>query len=207
MKLLILGNKELANMWHIIVLTSAWQRNCKSTTYFEEEAQSTCLLVILGQSLKRRNIFDANRSAYHDYFWRASTQRRKHVAQTLTSCWLRSGGSLSYREFIECWYIGLFRISKSISYRTSHIEYLNILKTNDFFVFFRRKFQKISENSENSPKIQKTHEPKSSTTTTAPKIPKICRKFLKKKVFFEALITYHIISYQEKKLHIVSISY
>jgi len=85
--------------------------------------------------------------------------------------------------------------------------YLDILKTNDFFVFFRRKFQKISENSENSPKIQKTHEPKSSTTTTAPKIPKICRKFLKKKVFFEALITYHIISYQEKKPHIVSISY
>ena len=87
--------------------------------------------------------------------------------------------SLSYREFIECRYIGLFRISKSISYRTSHIEYLDILKTNDFFVFFRRKFQKFSENSENSPKIQKTHEPKSSTTTTAPKIPKIRRKFWK----------------------------
>ena len=88
-----------------------------------------------------------------------------------------TGGSLSYREFIECRYIGLFRISNSISYRTSHIEYLDILKTNDFFVFFRRKFQKFSENSENSPKIQKTHEPKSSTTTTAPKIPKIRRKF------------------------------
>ena len=68
--------------------------------------------------------------------------------------------SLSNQEFIECRYIGLFRISKSISYRTSHIEYLDILKTNDFFVFFRRKFQKFSEN---SPKIQKTHEPKSST--------------------------------------------
>ena len=88
-----------------------------------------------------------------------------------------SGSRISYREFIECRYIGLFRISKSISYRTSHIEYLDILKTNDFFVFFRRKFQKFSENSENSPKIQKTHEPKSSTTTTAPKIPKIRRKF------------------------------
>merc|ERR1711988_1430083 len=63
--------------------------------------------------------------------------------------------SLSYREFIECRYIGLFRISKSISYRTSHIEYLDILKTNDFFVFFRRKFRKFAENSENSPKILK----------------------------------------------------
>ena len=61
------------------------------------------------------------------------------------------GLRLSYREIIECRYIGLFSISKSISYRTSHIEYLDILKTSDFFVFFRRKF---SENSENSPKIQ-----------------------------------------------------
>ena len=87
--------------------------------------------------------------------------------------------SLSYREFIECRDIGLFRISNSISYRTSHIVYLDILKTNEFFVFFRRKFQKFSENSENSPKIQKTHEPKSSTTTTAPKIPKIRQKFWK----------------------------
>merc|ERR1712113_675924 len=50
-------------------------------------------------------------------------------------------------EFIECRYIGLFRISNSISYRTSHIENLDILKTNDFFVFFRRKFQKIAKNS------------------------------------------------------------
>ena len=91
----------------------------------------------------------------------------------------RPASSLSYRKFIECRYIGLFRISNSISYRTSHIEYLDILKTNDFFVFFRRKFQKFSENSETSPKIQKTHEPKSSTTTTAPKIPKIRRKFWK----------------------------
>ena len=36
----------------------------------------------------------------------------------------------------------------------------------------RRKFQKIAKNSEN--------------------LPKICRKFLKKKVFFEALILYRI---------------
>merc|ERR1711872_1024781 len=96
----------------------------------------------------------------------------------------------SYREFIECRDIGLFRISNSISYRTSHIVYLDILKTNDFFVFFRRKFQKFSENSKNSPKILK-----------------IRRKFLKKKVFFEALISYRIVSYREKNPHIVSISY
>merc|ERR1712156_949462 len=95
--------------------------------------------------------------------------------------------SLSYREFIECRYIGLFRISNSISYRTSHIEYLDILKTNDFFVFFRRKFRKFAENSENSPKIR--------------------RKFLKKKVFFEALISYRIVSYRKKNPHIVSLSY
>ena len=54
--------------------------------------------------------------------------------------------------------------------------------------------ERISENSENSPVILKTHEPKSSTTTTPkiPKILKICQKFLKKKVFFEALILYRI---------------
>ena len=50
-----------------------------------------------------------------------------------------------------------------------------------------QKFQKIAENSENLPKIR--------------------RKFLKKKVFFEALIShcYHIVS--RKNPHIVSISY
>merc|ERR1711873_374081 len=51
----------------------------------------------------------------------------------------------------------------------------------------RRKFQKFAKNSENSPKIR--------------------RKFLKKKVFFEALISYRIVSYREKNPHIVSISY
>ena len=35
------------------------------------------------------------------------------------------------------------------SYRTSHIEYLDILKTSDFFVFFRRKYRKFPENTEN----------------------------------------------------------
>ena len=115
---------------------------------------------------------------------------------SLTAPFSRSwpASSLSYRKFIECRYIGLFRISNSISYRTSHIEYLDILKTNDFFCLFspkipkiRRKFQKFAENSENSPKIR--------------------RKFLKKKVFFEALISYRIVSYREKNPHIVSISY
>ena len=43
----------------------------------------------------------------------------------------------------------------------------------------RRKFQKFAKNSENSPKIR--------------------RKFLKKKVFFEALISYRIVSYRERK--------
>merc|ERR1712107_977611 len=48
----------------------------------------------------------------------------------------------------------------------------------------------FAENSENSPKILK-----------------IRRKFLKKKVFFEALISYRIVSYREKNPNIVSISY
>ena len=123
------------------------------------------------------------------------------------------GMGLSYREIIECQYIGLFCISKSISYRTSHIEYLDILNTSDFFVFFRQKF---SENSENSPKILKTHEPKSSTTTTtttpkipkkSPKILKICWKFaensLKRRSFLKP--SYRIVS--RKNPNIVSISY
>ena len=93
-------------------------------------------------------------------------------ARWLCSSPARSGLSLSYREIIECRYIGLFSISKSIWYWTSHIEYLHILKTSDFLSF-------LAENSENSPKILKTHKPKSSTTTTTPKIPKIRRKFQK----------------------------
>merc|ERR1719150_2131579 len=84
-------------------------------------------------------------------------------------------------------------------YRTfSYIEYLDILKTNDFFVFFRRKFQKFSEN---SPKIQKTHEPKSSTTTTAPKIPKIRRKFAENSSKRRSSLrpSYRIVSYRIEK--------
>ena len=97
----------------------------------------------------------------------------------------------------------LFRISKSISYRTSNIEYLNILKTSDFLSFF----------AENSPKIPKTHEPKSSTTTS-PKIPKNRRKFwkfaensLKRRSFLRPTYRIDIVSYRIKKPHIVSISY
>ena len=51
----------------------------------------------------------------------------------------------------------------------------------------RRKFQKFAENSENLPKIR--------------------RKFLKKKVFFEALILYRYRIVSRKNPHIVSISY
>ena len=120
--------------------------------------------------------------------------------------WPRSASSLSYRKFIECRDIGLFRISNSISYRTSHIVYLDILKTNDFFVFFRRKFQKFAENSENSPKILKIRRKFWKFAENSPKILKIRQKFLKKKVFFEALISYRIVLYREKNPHIVSIS-
>jgi len=135
--------------------------------------------------------------------------------------------SLSYREFIECRYIGLFRISNSISYRTSHIEYLDMPSICLYFVFFRRKFSEKSENSleipkilrkfrkfaeisENSPKILKIRRKFwkfAENSENSPKILKIRRKFLKKKVFFEALISYRIVSYREKNPHIVSISY
>ena len=73
--------------------------------------------------------------------------------------------SLSYREFIECRYIGLFRISKSISYQTSHIKYLDMPLDMLLICLFPlkilenpkilRKFRKFSGNSENSPEIQK----------------------------------------------------
>ena len=53
------------------------------------------------------------------------------------------GMSLSYREIIEYRYIEPFRISKSISYRTSNIEYLDILKASDLFCLFPPKIPKI----------------------------------------------------------------
>merc|ERR1712107_704586 len=46
----------------------------------------------------------------------------------------------------------------------------------------------------------------SENSKNSPKILKICRKFLKKKFFFEALISYRIVSYREKNPNIVSIS-
>ena len=56
----------------------------------------------------------------------------------------QAGMSLSYREIIECRYIGLFSISKKTSYRTSNIKYLDI----DLFCVFPpkilRKFQNFS---------------------------------------------------------------
>ena len=97
---------------------------------------------------------------------------------------------LSYREIIECRCIETFRISKSISYRTSHIEYLDILKTSDFFVFFRRKFRKSPENSENNAENSK----KSSNSENSPKIPS------KEGLFWGP----NIVSHREKNLHIVS---
>ena len=111
---------------------------------------------------------------------------------------------VSYREIMECWYIETFSISKSISYRTSNIEYLDILKTSDLFRLFspkiHRTFRKFSE----TPKIQKIprkYSENSKHLLKIQKILKICQKFLKKKVFFEAKI-----SYREKNPSIVSLS-
>ena len=91
--------------------------------------------------------------------------------------------SLSYREFIECRYIGLFRISKSISYRTSHIEYLDMPSICLYFVFFRRKFSEKSENSLEIPKILRKFRKFSENSENSQKFLKIRRKFIKKKVF------------------------
>ena len=117
--------------------------------------------------------------------------------------------SLSYREFIECRYIGLFRISNSISYRTSHIEYLDILKTNDFFVFFRRKFQKIAENSENSPKILKIRRKFAENSENSPKILKIRRKFAENSSKRRSSLrpSYRIVSYRIEKKTLISYRY
>ena len=117
--------------------------------------------------------------------------------------------SLSYREFIECRYIGLFRISNSISYRTSHIEYLDILKTNDFFVFFRRKFQKFAENSENSPKIQKIRRKFWKFAENSPKILKIRWKFAENSSKRRSSLrpSYRIVSYRIEKKTLISYRY
>ena len=90
---------------------------------------------------------------------------------------LGSASSLSYREFIECRYIGLFRISKSISYRTSHIEYLDMPSICLYFVFFRRKFSEKSENSLEIPKILRKFRKFSENSENSQKFLKIRRKF------------------------------
>ena len=84
--------------------------------------------------------------------------------------------SLSYRDII-------------VSYWTSNIEYLDILKASDLFCLFPPKIQKLlrifrkfSGNSENSQKYLK-----------------VCRKYLKKKVFSEAKISYRYRIVSRKK--------
>ena len=78
--------------------------------------------------------------------------------------------SLSYREFIKCRYIGLFRISKSISYRTYHIEYLDMPSICLYFVFFRRKFSEKSGNSLEIPKILRKFRKFAEISENSPKI-------------------------------------
>ena len=90
---------------------------------------------------------------------------------------LWAGGRISYREFMECRYIRLFRISKSISYRTSHIEYLDMPSICLYFVFFRRKFSEKSENSLEIPKILRKFRKFSENSENSQKFLKIRRKF------------------------------
>ena len=89
------------------------------------------------------------------------------------------GMSLSYREIIDCRYIRLFSISKSISYRTSHIEYLDMPSICLYFVFFRRKFSEKSENSLEIPKILRKFRKFSENSENSQKFLKIRRKFWK----------------------------
>merc|ERR1712047_153101 len=117
-----------------------------------------------------------------DFSWKEGTRRRRRtaaatsrgVSQGATPCprrrkltrWfpispLRESlsspvMSLSYREFIECRYIGLFRIS-SISIFSKPMIFLSFFAENSKkspkILKIRRKFREIAENSENSPKI------------------------------------------------------
>ena len=61
--------------------------------------------------------------------------------------------SLSYREYIECRYIGLFRISKSISLSNLPYRVSRYSQNQWFFCLYSpkilRKFRKFPENSEN----------------------------------------------------------
>ena len=68
-------------------------------------------------------------------------------------------------------------IYQTFSYRTSHIEYLDILKTSDFFVFFRRKFRKPMNQ---SPQQQQQRQIFQKFAKNSENLPKICRKFLNK---------------------------
>ena len=76
--------------------------------------------------------------------WRKKAANRKMFGKIryFTNGGRRAGLGLSYQEIIECRYIGLFSISKSISYRTSNIEYLDM----PLFCLFPPKFQKFSGN-------------------------------------------------------------
>ena len=83
-----------------------------------------------------------------------------------------------------------------------------------YFVFFRRKFSEKSENSLEIPKILRKFRKFSENSENSQKFLKIRRKFwkfaensLKRRSFYEALISYRIVSYREKNPHIVSISY
>ena len=83
-----------------------------------------------------------------------------------------------------------------------------------YFVFFRRKFSEKSENSLEIPKILRKFRKFSENSENSQKFLKIRRKFwkfaensLKRRSFYEALISYRIVSYREKNPHIVLISY
>ena len=88
-----------------------------------------------------------------------SLEERKESVMNLRRPSSRQGPRvvLSYREIIECRYIGLFSILKSISYRTFHIEYHDILKTSDFCLFSPktlREFRKFWKPMNQSPQRQ-----------------------------------------------------
>ena len=84
----------------------------------------------------------------------------------------QTGLSLLYQEINECQYIQTLRVSKSISYPTSNIEYLDF---DLLSVFLPKILQKYSENSKKSPEIRKL----SGNSETSLKIKKILRKFRK----------------------------
>ena len=110
---------------------------------------------------------------------------------------------LSYREIMECRYIGLFSISKKYCIEPP-ISSISILI---YFVFFRRKFSENSENSENP--WTKVLNNNAENSKNSPKILKICQNFaensLKRRSFLKP--SYGIVSYREKNPNIVSISY